>query len=192
MEAGASTTDWITAVSAVAAAIATTAAAFAAWRSAVASKRAAREAAVALVKETERDAAIAVDEALRALEVDARDPDWSSRLGDVHNRWQDGAAVPAMRLRDVESRRRVQLVGRVVFLAMQAASGEHTSYAFLTVIEDARSALDAFLKSEPPPRSGFPDGEQLDKLCSLRGGGRTFEPRNEWLAKNFPGFRQLT
>jgi hypothetical protein len=192
MEAGATTTDWITAIAAVVAAIATTAAAVAAWRSAVESRRAAREAADALVKQTEREAAMAVDDALRALEADVHAPDWSSRLGAVHNSWQDEAAVPAMRLRDVESRRRVQLVGRVVFLAMQAASGEHTSYAFLAAIEDARSALDAFLKNEPPSRSGFPDRERLDELCPIRGGGRTFEPLNEWLAKNFPGFRQLT
>ena len=192
MAAGALTTDWITAVSAVVAAIATTGAAVAAWRSAVESRRATRETIDALVRQTEREAGIAADTALRALEVDAQAPDWQSRLGAFHNRWQDEAAMPAMRLRDVETRRRVQVVGYVLFLAMQAAEGEHTSYAFLAAIDDARAALDALLKNERPAQSGFPDRDQLADLCPIGTGGRTFEPLNEWLAQHFPGFRQLT
>jgi hypothetical protein len=186
------TTDWVTAISAVVAALGTTAAALAAWRSALTSARVSREAVDALVKQTERESAIAVDSALRALEVDAQSDDWSSRLGAVHNRWQDEAAIPAMRLREVETRRRVQIVGDVLFLAMQAAKDEHTSYAFLAAIEDARAALDAFLKNEQVAPSGFPSRNQLRELCPIRAEGRSFEPLNAWLAEHFPGFRQLT
>ena len=97
-----------------------------------------------------------------------------------------------MRLRDVETRRRVQLVGLVMFLAMQAKKGEHTSYAVLAAIEDARAGLDAFLKNEQPAASGLPDRDQLTDLCPIRSGGRSFEPLNDWLVQHFPGFRQLT
>ena len=97
-----------------------------------------------------------------------------------------------MRLRDIETRRRVQLVGDVVFLATQASKGEHTSYAVLAAIEDARAGLDAFLKKERAAAAGFPDRNQLNDLCPIRSGGRSFEPLNDWLAQHFPGFRQLT
>ena len=77
----ASLTDWITAAAAVIAAIGTTAAAAAAWRSAVASRETSQLAADALVEQTERDAAIAADAALRALEVDVHSTDWSRNWG---------------------------------------------------------------------------------------------------------------
>jgi hypothetical protein len=88
----------------------------------------------------------------------------------------------------------VQLVGDVIFLATQARKGEHTSYAVLAAIEDARAALDAFLKNEQPAAgaAGFPNRNQLTDLCPIRSGGRSFEPLNDWLAQHFPGFRQLT
>lgn len=184
-------TDWITAAAAIVAALGTVAAAVAAWRSAVASGRASREAADALVRQTEREAAHAADAALRSLEVDAQESTWPSNLGATHNRWQDAAAVPAMRLRDAETRRRIQLIGDVIFLAMSAAEGEHTSYAYLGAIEDARAALDALLKNTRPGPPGFPSREKLRELCPIRRNGRSFEPLNEWLAQNFPGFRQL-
>jgi hypothetical protein len=186
------TTDWITAGSAVVAAVGTTAAAVAAWRSALASRRASQDAAEALVRQTEHDSAVAVETALRALEVDAQEGSWDSSLGSLHNRWQDEAAIPAMRLREMEVRRRVQMVGQVIFLATQARENEHTIFAFLAAVEDARAALDAFLKHETPRPSGFPARELLGELCPLRPGGRTFDPLNNWLAENFPGFRQLT
>jgi hypothetical protein len=87
----------------------------------------------------------------------------------------------------------VQLVGDVIFLATQARKGEHTSYAVLAAIEDARAALDAFLKNEQPAAgaAGFPNRNQLTDLCPIRSGGRSVEPLNDWLAQYFPGFRQL-
>src|SRR3954447_22810769 len=187
----ATTTDWITASSAVVAALGTTAAAVAAWRSAEASRRASKETAEAFVTQMEREAALAVDAALRALEVDAQGDQWPAALGAFHNRWQDGAAIPAMRLRDTEVRRRVQIVGYILFLATQAAKDEHTSFAFLAAVEDARAALEAFLKNEALPTSTFPEQAQLTELCPIRRDGRSFDPLNEWLAKHFPGFRQL-
>jgi hypothetical protein len=192
MVADTTITEWVTAVAAVVAALGTTAAAIAAWRSAVTSERASRAAGDALVKQTEQESAVAVDNALRALEVEVHDSEWPSRLGAVHNRWQDDAAIPAMRLRDAETRRRVQIVGDLVFMAMHAAKGEHTSYAFLAAIEDARAALNALLRGEPIPASGFPDRDQLRELCPIGAGGRSFEPLNLWLEQHFPGFRQLT
>ena len=75
---------------------------------------------------------------------------------------------------------------------MQAATNEHTSFAFLAAVEDARAALDAFLKNATASQAGFPDRERLRELCPIRADGRTFEPLNEWLAQNFPGFRQLS
>jgi len=186
-------TDWIIAVAAVVAAVGTGAAAIAAWLAARASATASREASDALVRQTEREAALEADATLRALEVDAQDSTvWPSRLGALHNRWQDGAAIPAMRLRDAETRRRVQLVGDVLFLAMQTATNEHTLYSFLAAIEDARAALDALLKNATPSPAGFPDRERLRELCPIRADGRTFEPLNDWLAQHFPGFRQLS
>jgi hypothetical protein len=188
----AAVTDWITAGAAVIAAGGTLWAAIAAWKSAKASERASRETADALVLQMEREQAIKADDALRALEVDAAgSDDWSLRLGAVHNRWQDDVAMPAMRLRDREIRRRVQLVGDVVFLAMQPRD-EHVSYAFLAAVEDARAALTAFLQNEPLPPAHFPEKDALRELCPITRGGRSFEPLNEWLAANFPGFRQLT
>lgn len=92
------TLDWITAVAAVIAALATTGADVAAWLSARASANASRDTRQLMIVQTEHDAALAVDAALRALEVEAEGGDWSN-LGALHNRWQDGAAVPAMRLR---------------------------------------------------------------------------------------------
>ncbi len=141
--------------------------------------------------QTERESAIAADSALRGLEVDAQSDDWWSKLGVLHNRWQDDVAMPAMRLRDTETRRRVQMVGYTLFLAMQAAKGEHTIFAFLAAVEDARAALNALLQNNSLPSRSFPTRDQLTDLCPLGPGGLRFEPLNEWLDANFPGFRQL-
>jgi hypothetical protein len=192
MASASETANWITATSAVIAAAATSVAAVAAWRSAVASRRSSQEAAEFLVKQTEREATTAVDAALRALEVDAQSDHWASSLGAVHNRWQDEAATPAMRVRDAEVRRRVQVVGQVLFLATQAAKDQHTSFAFLAAVEDARAALNAVLRNERIPNSGFPSQDRLNELCPICRGGRSFDPLNDWLAQHFPGFRQLT
>ncbi len=184
------TSDWITAGAAVVAAVGTVAAAIAAAVSARASAGASQQAAKTLVMQTEREAALAVDDTLRALEVEAAGDGWKA-LGALHNRWQDGAGVPAQRLRDAETQRRVGVVGHVLNMAIYAATNEHTSYAFLVAVEDARVALNALLHHETPPPSNFPDRNALTELCPITANGRSFEPLNEWLSVHFPGFRQL-
>lgn len=91
----------------------------------------------------------------------------------------------------MEVRRRVQLVGYVLFLAMGAGKGHHTSFAFLAAVEDARAALDAFLKDEEPAAPGFPDLAKLKELCPVSGTGYNAATDTAYTAADWGTLREL-
>jgi hypothetical protein len=132
-----------------------------------------------LVLQDERESADQIDRALRDLEV--RIAQGGTDFGSMHNDWQDNALDPTSRLREGEIRRRVSLVGFMLFYSMHGSSGLW-SYPTQGAIEDARAALRAFLRREPIPPPQFPDYDTLKGLVT-RGGRIDPDPLNAWFAK---------